>query len=70
MKKKLFTICIFAITFWSFTTSPADTSTRRQDEISIIPPIIIRPPVNKQKLMYHHTLFIGKSTFVDTSFEA
>jgi len=70
MKKKLFSICILAITFLSFTTSPADTSIGRQNEISIIPPIIIRPPVNKQKLMYHNTLFIDKSTFVDSSFEA
>lgn len=70
MKKKLFTISILTITFWSFITSPADTSIGRQDEMSIIPPIIIRPPVNKLKLMYHHTLVIGKSTFVDTSFEA
>lgn len=69
MKKKLFTIYVFSIVLWSFTTSSADALTRGQDEISIIPPIIIRPPVNKQKIEYYDILFRDKSTFVDTFFE-
>lgn len=70
MKKRLFTVCALSVIFWSFSTDSAYASARDFNNISIIPPIIIRPPVNKQKLMYHQTLFIDKSTFVDISFEA
>lgn len=70
MKKRLFTVCILAISFWSFSTDLSYAATGDIDDGAIIPPVIIRPPVNKQKLMYHHTLFIDKSTFVDISFEA
>lgn len=70
MKKRLFTVCALSIILGSFSIDSAYASAGDIDDGAIIPPVIIRPPVNKQKLMYHHTLFIDKSTFVDISFEA
>lgn len=69
MKKKLFTICVLSITLWSFATDRSYASTRKQDDTSIIPPIIIRPPVNRLEMQYYETSFVNKSTFVDACFE-
>lgn len=70
MKKKLFTISILTITFWSFATDSSCALIGNRVQASIVPPIIIRPPVNKQKIVYYDILFRDKSTFVDISFEA
>lgn len=69
MKKKLFSICILSIILWSFTTDSSCALISNRVQTSIIPPIIIRPPVNKQKIEYYDILFGDKSTFVDTFFE-
>lgn len=69
MKKKLFTICFLTTILGSFSTNSASTSTGDFDDVFIIPPVIIRPPVNKQQLMHNSTLFMRKSTFVDRTFE-
>ncbi|MFV0538309.1 MAG: hypothetical protein ACK5M3_13215 [Dysgonomonas sp.] len=69
MKKGLFTICFLTVVFWSFSTESASASTGDFDDVSTIPPIIIRPPANKQKLADNNEVSIHKSTFVDVSFE-
>lgn len=68
MKKNLFTICVLAITFWSFSTDSPSKSTGDFDDVSTIPPVIIRPPANMQKMTSIEAFPFGKSTFVDRSF--
>lgn len=69
MKKKLFTICVFSIALWSFTTDSTCALTDNRVKASIIRPIIIRPPLNKLKMVCYNTSIANKSTFVDTYFE-
>lgn len=70
MKKKLFGFSLVAIILCNLITNIIGISAHKQNTISGIPPIIIRPPAKKLKLEYYDRLFIHKSTFVDTCFEA
>lgn len=67
MKKRLFTVCALSIILGSFSIDSAYASAGDFDDISIIPPVIIRPPADKQKMTSIEAFPFGKSTFVDRS---